>query len=158
IMGLGAVGTNRALCDAGAMEVIPCHLSDVPNLIRSGSLRPQVVLTQLAQNARGELSFGTTNGFVADALANARTVVAEANAQAPWTHAPAGPAAPGLTGVRGRVSRAPVEVGAPEPGETDRAIAAHAASFVEDGAVLQLGIGAVPSAAAHAIADRRDLG
>jgi acyl-CoA hydrolase len=158
ITGLGAVGTNRALCDAGAMEVIPCHLSDVPQLIRSGSLRAQVVLTQLADNARGELSFGTTNGFVADALPGARMVVAEVNEQAPWTHAHAGPVDPGLIDVRVRVSRPPVEVAAPEPSETDRAIAAHVASFVEDGSVLQLGIGAVPNAVARAIADRRDLG
>ncbi len=40
----------------------------------------------------------------------------------------------------------------------DRAIAAHVSAFVEDGSVLQMGIGAIPNAVTHLIADRRDLG
>lgn len=34
----------------------------------------------------------------------------------------------------------------PEPGDTDEAIATHAAKFIPDGATLQTGIGAIPSA------------
>jgi acyl-CoA hydrolase len=158
IIGLGAVGTNRALCDAGAMEVIPCHLSDLPRLMRAGRLRPQVVLTQLAENARGELSFATTNGFIVEAMAGARVVVAEVNDQAPWTRSRAGAVERELVDVVTRTSRPLVEVPSSPPSEIDRAIAAHAATFIDDGAILQLGIGTVPNAVAQAIADRRDLG
>jgi acyl-CoA hydrolase len=158
IEGLGAVGTNRALCDAGAMEVIPCHLSDVPRLMRAGALRPDVVLTQLGENARGELSFGTTNGFIVDAMPAARVVIAELNDRAPWTHSRAGPVPRDLVDLIVRVSRPLVEVPASAPSATDRAVAAHVATFVRDGATVQLGIGAVPNAVAEAIGDRRDLG
>jgi acyl-CoA hydrolase len=158
ITGLGAVGTNRALCDAGATDVIPCHLSDVPRLMRSGSLRPDVVLAQLAESERGELSFGTTNGFIAAAMPVARAVIAEVNEQAPWTHSRAGPIDPAIVDLTVRTSRPPVEVDRATPTATDRAVAARIASFVEDGATVQLGIGGVPNAVAEAIADRRDLG
>jgi acyl-CoA hydrolase len=40
----------------------------------------------------------------------------------------------------------------------DRAIAARVGGFIEDGSVLQMGIGAVPNAVSHLIGDRRDLG
>jgi acyl-CoA hydrolase len=43
---------------------------------------------------------------------------------------------------------APLPLPDPEPGEHDRAIAAHAAAFVPDGATLQTGIGTIPSAIA----------
>jgi acyl-CoA hydrolase len=158
ILGLGAVGTNRALCDAGAMEVIPCHLSDLPHLIRTGSIRPEVVLTQLsAENANGQLSFGAVNGFVESAMPGARVVVAEINDQAPWTRAHAG-VDRALLDVVTRTSRPLVEVSSPSPSATDRAIAEHIATFIDDGSIVQLGIGAVPKAVAQAIADRRDLG
>jgi acyl-CoA hydrolase len=158
IFGLGAVGANRALCDAGVMRVIPGHLSDVPRLMREGSLRPDVVLAHLsAENAAGELSFGGVNGFVEAAMPLARAVVAQINDQIPWTHA-CRPVDPSLLDVVTRVSRPLVEVPAPPPTATDRAIAANVARFVEDGSIVQLGIGAVPSAVAEAISDRRDVG
>jgi acyl-CoA hydrolase len=41
----------------------------------------------------------------------------------------------------------------PEPGETDEAIAAHARAFIPDGATLQTGIGAIPSAIVGRLAE-----
>jgi acyl-CoA hydrolase len=158
IFGLGAVGANRALCDAGAMQVIPGHFSDLPRLMREGHLRPDVVLAQLsAENARGELSWGGVNGFAEAAIPQARTVVGQLNDAVPWTRSRQ-PVDRAALDVVTRVSRPLVEVPAPELSETERAIATHVATFVEDGATVQLGIGAVPSAVAQAIGDRRDLG
>ncbi len=48
---------------------------------------------------------------------------------------------------------APLELPAAEPGATDRAIAEHAAAFVEPGCTIQTGIGAIPSAIAGILAD-----
>ena len=148
IAGLGAVGTNRALCDAGAMDIIPCHLSDVPRL-----LRPDVVLTQLA--AGDGYSFGTTNGFVAGAIPGARVVVAEVNDRAPWTYSRHSTV--DRVDVTVPVSRPPIELPARAPTPEERAIAAHIAAFVADGATVQLGIGGVPAAVADALRGRRRL-
>ena len=49
--------------------------------------------------------------------------------------------------------REPLALPEPEPGDTDRAIAEHAAAMVPDGATLQTGIGAVPSMIAALLAD-----
>jgi acyl-CoA hydrolase len=48
---------------------------------------------------------------------------------------------------------APLPLPEAEPGETDLAIARHAAAFVPDGATLQTGIGAIPSAIAGELAN-----
>jgi len=56
------------------------------------------------------------------------------------------------------VARTPVEVPQAQVGETDRSIARIAAGYIEDGAVLQVGIGAVPDAILRLLGDRRDLG
>ena len=48
---------------------------------------------------------------------------------------------------------APLPVMDPEPGDVERAIAEHAASFISDGDTLQTGIGAIPSTIAGLLAE-----
>jgi acyl-CoA hydrolase len=52
----------------------------------------------------------------------------------------------------------PVEVPPAKIGDTDLAIAKTVAGYIEDGAVLQVGIGATPDAILRLLHDRRDLG
>ena len=47
---------------------------------------------------------------------------------------------------------------APAPGPIDDAVGAHVAALVDDGATLQMGIGAIPDAALRRLHDKRDLG
>jgi acyl-CoA hydrolase len=56
------------------------------------------------------------------------------------------------------VSRTPVEVPSATSAPTDEAIARHVAEFIGDGAVLEVGIGAVPDGVMRLLLDRRDLG
>ena len=56
------------------------------------------------------------------------------------------------------VSQPPYEYREPPIGEVERRIGEHIAELVPDGATLQLGIGAIPSAAAQALAGKRNLG
>jgi acyl-CoA hydrolase len=56
------------------------------------------------------------------------------------------------------VARTPVEVHPMRITDTDLAIARSVADYIEDGAVLQVGIGAVPDAILRLLHDRRDLG
>ena len=89
-------------------------------------------------------------------MARARVVVAEVNEQVPFTHGERLPAAEIDYAVP--VSRPPVEVAPAAITATDEAIARHAAAYVEDGSVLQIGIGAVPDAIVRLLRDRKDLG
>jgi acyl-CoA hydrolase len=52
----------------------------------------------------------------------------------------------------------PVEVSPAQIGETDLAIAKIVAGYIEDGSVIQVGIGAVPDAILRLLGDRRNLG
>jgi acyl-CoA hydrolase len=82
----GAMGNLRALADAGALQVIPTHLSRIHQYLEQGLLRADVVLVQLsAPDPRGAYSFGLGNDFQVAAMTHARTVIAEVNDQLPWT-------------------------------------------------------------------------
>jgi len=154
---LGAVGTSRAMCAAGVVDLLPCHLSDIPPLIAAGVLRVDVVITQLSQRARtGELSFSTVNGYVGSALPTARVVIAEVNDQAPWTYSRY-PIDRQQIDVTVRTSRPLVQSASRPSSATDLRIAERVVDLVPDGSVVQLGIGAIPNAVATGLTRRRDI-
>ena len=153
----GAVGSNRVLCAAGVADILPCHLSDIPRLITSGVLPVDVVIAHLSENERGEFSLGSASGYVSTAAERARVVVAEINDRAPWTHS-GHPVSRERIDVEVRTSRPLVEVPARPASATDETIARHVVGLVEDGATIQIGIGAVPNAVARLLAGKRDLG
>lgn len=156
-VGFGAVGSNRALAAAGALDIVPSHLSALPELGRAG-LRADVVIAQLSRHpVTGQLSLGTTVGYLDEAIRAARVVVAEVNEQAPWMHSTARVDEDDLDLVV-ETDRPLVRVPAPSAGEAERRIGEHVASLIEDGAVLQLGIGGVPAAVVDALTSHRRLG
>jgi len=84
-------------------------------------------------------------------------VIAEVNERVPFTLGDAVlPAARIDCAVH--VARMPVEVFPAQIGDVDQAIAKIAAGYIEDGSVIQVGIGAVPDAILRLLRDRRDLG
>ena len=149
-------GTNRALADAGALEILPAPYSQLGALIRSRKIPCDVVLLQVSPpNARGEYSLGLGVEYLAPALESARAVIAEVNDQVPWTWTE-----PLLRredfALIVPTSRAPVTLGF-KATDADREIARHAARFIPEGAVLECGIGALPNAVLAALKDRRGL-
>jgi len=156
--GYGVFGNAQRLSKAGVFEVVPNHVSQLPEFLRTGVMRCDVALISLsAPNARGEYSFGLANDFLIDAAKAARVVIAEINDQLPWTHGNEG-----LADLRidycVRTSRAPLELTRPAIGLVEQRIAAQAAQFIGDGCALETGIGAIPDAILSALRDRRDLG
>lgn len=151
-------GGNRPLVKAGKLDILPCHYSQLPVLIQSGKLKIDVLMLQLAPaDHEGHYSFGIAHEFLIAAMDAARVVVAEVNEQAPWTYGERPVRESDLDFIV-RTSRPPLEIMQPTPGDTERAIARHAAGLIEDGATLQFGLGAMPEAILGALADRRDLG
>jgi len=151
-------GANRALADAGVLEIHPHPYSRFAALIRGRRIRADVVLLQVSPaNARGEYSLGLAAEYLVPALETARAVVVEVNEQVPWTHT-ARVLREEDFALAVRTSRTPVALPYGAAGELERAIAANAAAFVPDGAVLELGLGALPDAVLAALGDRRDLG
>ncbi|HML08578.1 MAG TPA: acetyl-CoA hydrolase/transferase C-terminal domain-containing protein [Xanthobacteraceae bacterium] len=151
----GAIGGAAALAAAGRLDILPVPYSRLPALF-SEDRRPDVVLLSLARSTSG-LSFGPVNDYVAAAARHARMVIAEINAQMPWTHG--SEVSPDL-----RIDHVvecdemPVELQAAPIGEAERRIGALVASLIPDRATIQIGIGAIPDAILAALGGHRDLG
>jgi acyl-CoA hydrolase len=154
---MGAIGALRSLTRAHRLSVIPCHVSQVGPMIEAGTIGCDVAFVQVSpDDADGNHSFGLISDYVRAAVARARVVVAEVNDQVPFTHGER--LAADEIDYAVRVSRPPVEVPSTATTEVDEAIAQHAAAYIEDGSVLQTGVGSVPDAILRLLRDRRDLG
>lgn len=155
---MGAIGALRALTAAGKLDVIPCHVSQIGPMIEEGIIGCDVAFVQVSPpDADGNHSYGLISDHVQAAVAKARVVIAEVNDRVPFTLCDAYLPASRID-VAVHVSRPPVQVPAAKIGETDQAIAKFAAAYIEDGAAIQVGVGAVPDAMLRLLADRRDLG
>jgi acyl-CoA hydrolase len=155
---MGAMGALRTVAAAGRLGIVPCHVSQVGPMIEQGVIGCDAAFVQVSPpDADGHHSFGLISDFVSAAVAKARVVIAEVNECVPFTLGDAVlPAARIDCAVH--VARTPVEVLPAQISETDLAIAKIVAGYIEDGAVIQVGIGAVPDAILRLLHDRRDLG
>jgi len=158
LFSMGAIGALRVPAAAGRLNIIPCHVGQVGVMIEQGLIGCDVAFVQVSPpDEAGNHSFGLIDDFVQAAVAKARVVIAEVNERVPFTFGDAVlPAARIDCAVQ--VARTPVEVPPAKIGANDEAIAKIAAGYIEDGAVIQVGIGAVPDAILRLLGDRRDLG
>jgi 4-hydroxybutyrate CoA-transferase len=150
---------DRAAVNAGRVSYIPVYLSSIPKLFIPGGPYPlDVAFIQVSPpDKHGYCSMGPSVDFTRAAVDHARQVVALVNPSVPRTY--------GHSFVH--VSRLDYAVkwegplydvkGEP-PDETQRVIGRNVGELIEDGATLQLGIGAIPDAALQTLTDRRDLG
>ncbi|KPF91853.1 acetyl-CoA hydrolase [Novosphingobium sp. AAP83] len=154
---MGAIGALRTMAKAHALGIVPCHVGQVAPLIDQGLIGCDVAMVQVsAADAKGNHSFGLISDYGQAAVAKARVVIAEVNAQVPYTHGELLHSS--RIDVAVHVDRAPVEVQAAPVSATDEAMARHCAEFIGDGAVIQTGVGAVPDAILRLLYDRKDLG
>ena len=147
---------NRALADAGVLEILPAPYSQLGYLIRNKKIRCDVAMIQVSPaNARGEYSLSLGVEYLAPALQVARAIIAEVNERVPWTYTEPLLHAKDFALVVGS-SRPPVYLPY-RLGELERAVAKHAAAFIPESAVLECGIGNLPNAVLAALGDRRGL-
>lgn len=153
-----AAGNNRSLARAGKLDILPCHYSEFGRMIADGSYPVDVVLLQLAPaGPDGRHSLSLAADYLVPAIARARVVIAEINAQAPATCGPHTLASADIDYVL-FTDRAPLEAPAAKSHPAEAGVARQVASLVEDGATLQVGIGSLPEAILRQLGDRRDLG
>jgi len=156
--GFGAMARLRGFCRAGALRIIPCHLSALCGYLEDGVIGSDVVMLKLsAPDESGQHSFSLENDYLQAAMAHARVVIAEVNDQLPWTYFDGN-----LPALRidytVDVSEPPIEVKPATFGPTERLIARHISKYIEDGSTVEIGIGAIPDAVLADVGDRRDLG
>lgn len=154
---MGAIGALRSMTKAGALQVIPVHVSQVAPLITAGVMPCDVAMIQVSPaDALGNHSCGLISDYVRAAVDKARVVIAEVNEAVPFTPGEVIPAS--AIDVTVHTARPPVEVAAAKISELDEAIARHCATYIGDGSVIQTGVGAVPDAILRLLHDRKDLG
>jgi len=154
----GALGSCAKLLAAGVLELMPCHYSSIPLLMQSGHLGIDVVFVQISPpGPDGTHSLGFCSDYLPAAMKCARLVIAEINENVPWSHMDQ-PLDPDLIDFAITSSRPVATLAMPEPGDVEQRIAQHIAGVVEDGATLQYGVGAIPTAVLRALSDHKDLG
>ncbi|MEG1987790.1 MAG: acetyl-CoA hydrolase/transferase C-terminal domain-containing protein [Oscillibacter sp.] len=150
------MGPDRASHKAKQTSFIPTHLH---NLSRCYDYhRPNVALISVTpMDEHGYLRCSLSLISEKELVEGADLVIAEVN--------PNLPCVAGETEFHISQFDAIVEAATPIPQlpkgtveETDRTIGSYIASLVRDGDTLQLGIGAIPDAAAHALLGKHDLG
>lgn len=150
-------GHNRALADAGVLDIHPHPYSQLGSLIRRKAIPSDVVLVQVSPpNDRGEYSLGISAEYLVPALASARAIVGEVNRQVPWTHSERLLKKADFA-LLVESDRAPAMVAPRAFSDQEKAIARNAAAFIPDGATLEFGLGALPDAVCSELMGRRNL-
>ena len=142
-----------------ALSYVPSRLSMVPFLFAQ-SMPPDVVVVHCAPPREGLLSLGIEVNVLPAAIEACRArgglVIAVINSRMPYTF--------GDAQIEVELVDLAVEVDFELPelhhgvvDDSSRVIAERIAAMIDDGATLQLGIGAVPDSTLHALAARRGL-
>ncbi len=148
----------RGLIENGHGDFVPVFLSDIPGLFTDGVVPLDVALIQVSPPDRhGLCTLGTSCDATRAAVDTARIVIAEVNEQMPRTH---GYTAVPLSRITALIhTNRPLVPHTPDPiGEVEARIGEIVAGLVNDGATLQMGIGAIPDAVLARLHNKHDLG
>lgn len=158
-MGVTSYGALGSSANLGAeLQVLPCNYSALPRMMADRTLPVDVVLAQVSPpGPDGHYSLGLASDYLLPAMQAARVVIAEVNDQVPCTTL-AEPLDHSLLDVLVPCSRQPVYATASEPGDIEKRIADNLQDVIADGAVIQYGIGSVPSAILASLSGHRALG
>jgi 4-hydroxybutyrate CoA-transferase len=153
------IGPNaRKAVNEGRAEYVPIFLSDIPDLFRSRLMPLDAVLVNVSlPDEHGFCSLGTSVVAMPSAIPAARVVVAQLNRSMPRTLGESFVHVDDID-LAIEVDQPPYTYHDPEIGEVERRIGEYVAGLIADGATLQMGIGAIPTAVAKQLVDKRDLG
>lgn len=153
------LGNNtRGPVNQGLADYTPVSLSDVPALIRSGSVGIDVALVQTClPDQHGYLSLGISVDMVKAATDKAPMIIAQVNAEMPRVHGD------GFIHIKDvefiiRHDEPLLELPGIELNETTQRIGNHVARLVQDGDTIQVGYGGLPNAVLANLFNKKHLG
>jgi acyl-CoA hydrolase len=153
------VGANvRKSVQAGYADYIPVFLGETQRLYREGYVKCNVAMIQVCPpDEHGFVSLGTSVDATLAAIEVADHVIAVINKNVPRAF---GQAMIPMSFIDIFVEdNTPLEPAHfSEPDEIELAIGRNCAALIEDGACLQMGIGAIPNAALACLTNHKDLG
>ena len=151
-------GNVREAINEGRADYTPIYLSEIEDLFESGAMPLDVALVEVSPpDSHGFCSFGIGVDTTLTAARLARYVVAQVNDQMPRTY---GDSFIHVSKIDAIVESSRALCALKKPAITDMqmAIARNVAGLIEDGSVLQTGIGGIPDAVLPMLMDRKDLG
>jgi 4-hydroxybutyrate CoA-transferase len=153
------IGANvREAINDGRADYTPIYLSEIEALFESGAMPIDVALIEVSPpDSHGFCSFGIGVDTTLTAAQCARYVVAQVNDHMPRTYGDSFIHVNDIDAVV-ESSRPLCALKIPTLTDLHVAIARNVAGLIEDGAVLQTGIGGIPDAVLPMLADRKDLG
>ena len=140
------------------VDYLPCFLSEIPMLFRSGRRSIDVALIHVSPpDPHGFCSLGVSVDVARAAVESAKVVIAQINPQMPRVH---GDAFIPMSRIdyAVEVDEALLTVSGHPLTPLETQIGKNVAALIEDGATLQVGIGAVPNAVLSALKGHRHLG
>ena len=153
------VGANvRRETQCGSADYIPVFLSETQKLYRAGVLPCDVAMIQVTPpDKHGYVSLGTSVDATLAAVECARTVIAVVNPHVPRSFGDAFiPAS--IIDIFVEDDTPLIEGHIAPISDIDSAIGRHCAALIEDGACLQMGIGAIPNAVLSQLGGHKNLG
>ncbi len=153
------IGSNvRDAINDGRADYTPINLGEIEELFESGAIPIDVALLELSPpDSHGFCSFGISVDTSLTAAKCARYVIAQISDQMPRTFGDSFIHVNELDAIV-ESSRPLCESRKPKTCGTQVAIAGNVAGLIEDGAVLQTGIGGIPDEVLPFLMDRKDLG
>jgi 4-hydroxybutyrate CoA-transferase len=166
------VGVNsRDAVNNGRAKYTPCFFSEIPNLFKENILPVDVTLCQLSPpDNEGYCSFGISVDYTKPAAEASKIIIAQINKQMPRTLGDSVIHVSKLGHII-EYDEPLLELGHEKTSnkKTDQEqyvakvtaemdIGRNCAELIEDGACLQLGIGAIPDAVLPFLEDKKDLG
>lgn len=152
------VGPNvRANVNAGYADYLPVHLGEAQKLYRSGAIKLGAALVNVSRpNADGYVSLGTSVDCSVAAIETAEIVIGVVNPNVPFAYGDL----ISLDKFHYLVEDDTplVSVNFAEPSEIENQIGRNCAALIDDGACLQMGIGALPNALAGELSGHKNLG
>jgi 4-hydroxybutyrate CoA-transferase len=147
----------REAVQKGTVDFLPVALTQTPKLFKT-TVSLDVALVQISPpDEKGNVSFGCVPGFNRDAARCAKTVIAQMNAQMPYTY--------GDTLMHISDFDYVVEVDRPvqpwpDPtiGPDEEAVARVVSERIKDGDTVCIGVGAIPEALIKTLMNRKHLG
>ena len=153
------IGNNtRGPINQGLADYTPVSLSDVPALIRSGSVRIDVALIQTSlPDEHGYLSLGISVDMVKAATDKASMIIAQVNVNMPRVHGD------GFIHIRDvdfilRHDEPLLELPGIELNETTQRIGNYVSRLIQDGDTIQVGYGGLPNAVLANLFNKKHLG
>ena len=155
-------GYDRKLSDAGRQNYIPCNLGEIPDYYRRFIDPTEIMVIKTCPvDGNGFFNLSAANLWHGAIASRAKIVIVEIDPALPYVH-----------GIENGLHSSQVdyvidgsgqplpELPNPTPTDADRAVARLIAAEIEDGACLQIGIGAMPNAVCSLLVESgvRNLG